>query len=86
MKEKVSSETKRSRKKQNCSHKNSDISIHSGSSKNIGPENKHYRKSNIIYGTAENTCNIKATPKYVHFHVYRLDPNLSVGEFDIYLT
>lgn len=60
-------------------------SSNTGSSTNIRSEIKRYRKSNIIYGTAESNCNIKAVAKYAHLHVYRLDPKLSLEEMDDYL-
>lgn len=42
-------------------------------------------KFNVVYGTADKNCSIKAVRRFSHFHVSRLDPNLTVEELLQYL-
>lgn len=39
----------------------------------------------IVRGSATGNSNIKAATKYAHFHVFRLEPNLSTEDLEAYL-
>ncbi|KAK9728727.1 hypothetical protein QE152_g17039 [Popillia japonica] len=44
-----------------------------------------YSSMPIIYGSSDDNCTIKAATRYVHFHAFRLDPDLTDHDLEAYL-
>lgn len=75
-----------SRDKNKDKNNNKDISKQATDITNpTNDKNKDRRKTNVIYGTADSSCTIKAVTRYKHFHVFRLDPELSTDALADYL-
>lgn len=47
--------------------------------------NKINKRKTVVYGTADTNCTIKAVSRYKHFHVFRLDPELSTDVLADYI-
>lgn len=48
-------------------------------------DDRRRRKMPIIYGSSDDNCTIKAATRYVHFHAFRLDPDLTDHDLEAYL-